>query len=238
MEDSPIWATLAASILSGGLVTGLLSYYINKLTKKREIYYEMSKHKMDVISESLPIYAKLGSYYFEFSEHLGNLKNIERMFFCACKIIFYEDIIFEKYGTIQLDDLQAEEIITLLEFNIPEINLDTKGEMKRFVERCPDYRAFHKALSITKTLVNEFRIIFEKVSKEPRSIEIPNVEQKCRWFSELIFIEINEVYQLWYNTHPVKQVSTMSADLKQYLILKYPNYYNRIHKWEIGGYLK
>ena len=175
-------------------MTAIISYFVNVLTKKRENHYEIYKHKMNVISQSLLIYGKLGSYYLEFSGHLTNLKDIERTLFCACKILFYEDMTFEKFGTTQLDDLEAEEIISSLEFDIG-ISFITNANMREIITKHPDYKDFHKTLLSKEGLISEFKKKFEDVSKQPRSIETPNVEQKCRWYSELIFIEINEIYQ-------------------------------------------
>lgn len=237
MVETPIWQTLIIAILTGGAVTSLISYFVNILAKKRENYYEISKHKMNAISQSLPIYGKLGSYYSEFSTHLSNLRDVERALFCACKILFYEDMIFEKFGTVQLDDIEAEEIISSLEFNIG-ISYITNANMRELITKNSDYKGFHQTMLSKVELIDEFKKKFEDVARVPRSVVTPNVEQKCRWYSELIFIEINEIYQLWYNVHPVKQVQNISADLRQYLLSKYPNYFNRIHKWETGGYLK
>ena len=102
----------------------------------------------------------------------------------------------------------------------------------------PAYVDFRKYLQDNLPLLDTFKKIFQSISEEKRSVETPNRKQKCRWYSELIFIEINEVYHIWYDTHPIEQVNRLITDLKKYLLQKYPNYYNRIHKWQTGGHLK
>ena len=136
---------------------------MNVLTKKRENYYEIYKHKTSVISQSLPVYGKLGSYYSELSDHLSNLKDVERTIFCACKILHYEDLIFEKYGTIQLDNLEAEEIITNLVLSVP---IQVNGQLINLVRKMPAYVDFRKYLQDNPPLLDTFKKFFRVFRKK------------------------------------------------------------------------
>ena len=42
-----------------------------------------------------------------------------------------------------------------------------------------------------------------------------NLEQKCRWYSDLIMFELTHIYKIWYKQEP--KFSKLSEDLKEEL---------------------
>ena len=231
----PLWLTIIVSLGVGSVFSVLLGAYLNYLLKKREQYAEMSRHKMDVIAKLMPTYMQLGSYYDEFSKLLGNRDaDVERAFYCASKIFFFEKDIFEKYGTLQLDSLEAEEILSNfeLDFGIDQIS---KDEMREFIRNTTSYKQFVLRYFDSPTLA-KFNVIFSKKILEPISKE-PNDRQKCDWYCQLIFLEVNEVYYSWYNSHPLLNINSLSSDLKDYLMNNHSDYYKRICKCETKSLL-
>ena len=56
-----------------------------------------------------------------------------------------------------------------------------------------------------------------------------NLEQKCRWYSDLIMFELTHIYKIWYKQEP--KFSKLSEDLKEELReASPPKYYKRIKK--------
>jgi hypothetical protein len=203
------------------------------LMKNRDQLFEMSKHKMEVISKCMPIYTQLGDYYDELSTHLGKpMVDIDRAFFCASKIFLLENTIFEKYGTVQLNSLEAEEIIESLEL---ELNMDylSVTDMRTLANEHPTYRDFLNS-NLSAPLLTEFNRKFFEAKSKPKSSATPNLQQKCDWYCQLIFLEINEVFSLWYNEHPLKSITALSPDLRSFLDNMHPDYYKRIRQWEKG----
>lgn len=237
MVEAPLWVTVLSTLALGSIASVIISGRINNQMKKRDQFFEMAKHKMDTISKSMPTYTQLGSYYDEFSTLLLNSKpNLLRAFYVASRILYLERTIFEKYGTIQLDSLEAEYIITSFELNlgIDRIARDTMGDnarenitYKKFVEN-----------GIDGVLFRKFKTHFLKQKSKASYPNTPNLQQKCNWYCQLMFLEINEIYSLWYGGHPLMDTCGLTADLRNYLVNEHPDYYNRIRKWEIGGYLK
>jgi hypothetical protein len=231
ITDSP-WFIIISTILGGTLASTFVSWYINRQLKKRDEKFEMSKHKMNIMAKSLPIYTRLGSYYDDLSNHLQYSEpDLQRAFFTACKIIQLERSVFETVGTIQLDSLDAEQIITSFEL---DLNVDylTRDTMRQMAEKHPTYKEFLED-GFDEIVFKKFKEIFFQAKSKPASADFPNLQQKCSWYCQLMFLEINQVYARWYDDHPVQYVRKLTPDLQKYLMNNYEDYYNRIKNWEI-----
>jgi hypothetical protein len=209
IAEVPIWIT---SIITVGLGTGattFVSWFINKELKKRDEKFEMSKHKMNILAKSMPIYARLGSYYDELSTHLQESEpDLHRAFFTACKIIQLERHVFENVGTLQLDSLEAEEIITSLELDL-KVDYLTRDIMRGMAERNPTYKEFLEN-DFDETVFKKFKEIFSLEKSRPARADTPNLQQKCSWYWQLMFVEINQIYARWYDEHPVENVRRLT----------------------------
>lgn len=230
--EVPIWVTVLSSLALGGIASVLISGRINNQLKQREQYFEMAKHKLEIMSKALPNYTRLGSYYDELSDHLSyGTTNLDRAFYCASRIIYLEREVFEGVGTIQLDSLEAEEILSSLELDLEDYEM--RDRMRYLAEIHPTYKEFLEC-DFDYSVFEKFKTKFLEEKKKPANWEYPNLQQKCNWYSHLMFLEINEVYSIWYGTHPVSYARKLPHDLKKYLLNIHPDYYDRVYAWEIG----
>jgi hypothetical protein len=142
----------------------------------------------------------------------------------------------EKFGGLHLNNLDAEEVLAVLEFN-KEIGFTDEEQnlMIELAEKYPLYHNFLTNISNYQHLNNKFDIIMKQLRKQKPLSDEPTLEQQCRWYYDLIFLELNQIYQFWYNELPTRYVNTLSKELVGYLFRNYEDYYNRIKKWEIKG---
>jgi hypothetical protein len=68
VNDVPLWATALISIGFGTIASAFITTFANGRMKVREHYYEMARHKLDIISQSLPFYFQSATYYKELSD--------------------------------------------------------------------------------------------------------------------------------------------------------------------------
>jgi len=234
------WFDAIVAILSAGGVGAALTAFFDYMTKKREQTFEMAKQKMQVVSGSIPLYIQLASYYSEFAYHLetANQTNLSRALYCASRIFSLHSIIFERYGSMQLDNLEAEQIITELELYIQYINFEDISTMQELVKDNPSYNDFSTRALKNRQFLKKFETILHQIKEEVLTPGNPTTRQKCRWYGQLVNLELNQIYQLWYKGLPILAVESLDKDLCIYLADNFPNYNRRIYKWVTGGVLK
>src|SRR5690349_320062 len=137
-------------ILTGGIIAGTYEWIRYYLNKRREEAVDMAKHKMDVLMKLLPIYIPLGTYYGSLSVELDPKRGIapdkKRCFFYICKILILQKCIFDR-GGLQLGNLDAEEILTDLGYNIvtairKEFGYDMIADLQRLVSQKSQYDSY------------------------------------------------------------------------------------------------
>ncbi|MGA9152258.1 MAG: hypothetical protein WBZ36_16915 [Candidatus Nitrosopolaris sp.] len=84
------------------------------------------------------------------------------------------------------------------------------------------YHKFHEIISNDREIYGTFeKWISTEISEEERN----NLEQNCAWYAQLIMLELNHIYKIWYSEEPPLIVRD---DLKDYLLINEPDYHNRI----------
>jgi hypothetical protein len=228
-------------LVSGGVITTVLTLFANWLIKRRQQRVDMSKIKIQTITKVVPLYNQIALYNSSnLSYELGK-DNQDRdavlMLYYICNIMNIRKQIIKKIGDIQLDNIDAERIIGNLYNNIitrikGHFGHVDSDRMLHLVDNDIAYHRFHQKVSSgnDNDLYQKFVhwIYGEEITSE--------IERNCRWFAELIMYELNYVYRIWYNEPP--DIFRLSQDLLNYLATNHPKYYHRIMKIETGGYLK
>ena len=107
-----------------------------------------------------PKFFQFAIYYNELASHLNDSnRDTERAFFVACKLFLLRNCIFEEYGIIQLDNLEAEGIVfeygeyIVQSFTYIDLNL-----MQNLVEAYPRYNQFQSNITLHSDLFNRFQL--------------------------------------------------------------------------------
>ena len=98
------------------------------------------------------------------------------------------------------------------------------SKLSCLVDNNTPYHKFHEKIN-----ENENKGLFEKFKILLENDEIRmNLKYNCKFYSELIMLELGHIYKLWYNEEP--KFSLLSKEVRT-MLEKYPNYYNRIKKF-------
>ncbi len=231
----PDWVAI---LISGGIVAALITVGANELSKRRQNEIEIKKHRMDILSRYVSLYNRLALYtnwniswkIREAKEDEGKIDYPLIMYY-VCDFLQLRKQLIHSLGTLQFDNLDADEIINDLERTIVGIIKKEFDEIEFSKLSClvDDDTPYHKFYE--KINENENKELFEKFKKFLGNNKV-NLEKYCRWYSQLIMFELTHIYKIWYKQEPKN--SKLSEDLLQELE-KYPTYYKRIKKiGEIG----
>jgi hypothetical protein len=219
-------------LITGGIIAGTyewIRYYFNK---KREDAFVMSKQKMTVVSKSLPIHIQLSSYYKSLSDDLGNpQKNTFSCIINISTIISLQNFVFQTYGSIQLDNLEAERILTqfgyyVIEIVYKELTPDD-ASLIQYLAKKTSYEEIVAELQKNQAFSERFTTWLST----SKSLQL--AEQRCRWYSQLLTLETNHIYKLWYNEEP--RFTDLDHDLREYLSKEKRNYCARLVSFETHG---
>ena len=239
-------SSIGPAIGLGTLLAAILGFYLNKLTKQREQLYEMTKQKMDTVSKSLPLFQQLGAYYGEFGESLkenindNKILDFHRLLYCFANIIYLERVILEKYGGIQLDTTEAEMVVAELEIKRKTIDFMDIHRLQQIYERNPSYHTFCRYIIKEQQLIKVFSNYFTNVrnsdyelTHRPDDKNDKPVYKKCLWYRNILVVELNNLYSLWYNGPPLYVINNYilnDKELCEYLNNKHKDYYKKIKK--------
>jgi hypothetical protein len=229
----PDWVTI---LVSGGIVAALITVGANELSKKRQNEIEIKKHRMDILSQHISLYNRLALYTnWNISWNLREAKKNEKpidyplIMYYVCDFLQLRKQLICSLGTLQFDNLDADEIINNIERAIVVIIKQEFSEIEfsklsSLVNDDTPYHKFHEKIN-----ENENKDLFEKF-KSFLENNRDNLEQKCRWYSDLIMFELTHIYKIWYKQEP--KFSKLSEDLKEELKKDphHPKYYKRIKK--------
>jgi hypothetical protein len=256
------WLDVLVAILGAGGVAAALTALFDYFKGKREERYEMTKQKLEVISKSLPIYVQLVSIYSTVGSLLSQYPRDEKYcLYSICRLLLLQKSIYDTYGSLQLDDLDAETVVNDLGTEIISVIIKRFGrekmtKMRSLVDYNADYVTFLRNLERDVQLFNTFHLwLLEVTSKFPLPDDfLKGLANKCQWYSELTLFEINHIYRYWYNEEPryhglseevIKYLYTGYEDDEEYkeakkgdpkkaneIKVRYTNYYNRIKSFE------
>lgn len=169
--------TIITAVGIGSIAAAIITFYGNKWLQARQQTGEMAKQKIDVISKSQPKFFQLAIYYGELATHLAdNDRDTERTFFATCKLFLLRNCIFEEFGIIQLDNLEAEGIVfgfgeyISLKFNYLDLNL-----MQNLVETYPRYNQFKEKIFEDNELYERFKEFLSRLGPQNCRAEVQMV---------------------------------------------------------------
>jgi hypothetical protein len=235
--------TILGYLASGGFITALITVGANELSKRRQNEIEIKKQRMEILSQYISLYNRLALYTnWNISWNIREAKKNEKpidyplIMYYVCDFLQLRKQLIHSLGTLQFDNLDADEIINNIERAIVGIIKKEFDEIK-FSKLCylvDDNTPYHKFYE--KINENENKELFEKFKNLLNNEETKiNLEKYCRWYSQLIMFELTHIYKIWYHNEP--KFSKISPDLKGELEKddEHPNYYKRIKKiGEIG----
>src|SRR5215208_6435965 len=112
-------------IISGGIIAGFFEWIRNWHTRKREEYLEITKLKIDKISNALPFYHHFIYYfnsihnYIEYASKEPDSVEVHKdnskiYLYHISNLLYYYDEFSKKFGVLQLDCLDAEIILSAI----------------------------------------------------------------------------------------------------------------------------
>jgi hypothetical protein len=214
----------------GAAITGGASWIIRKRQEAMEI--------LNIISNNAPYYNQLARNAWNFSWDLTHgERDYKLLMYYICNLLRVRNQISLKLGDLQLDNLEAERIISKIGSDIysvikKEFTHVEFSELTHLSKDNKPYHEFHQNISNDTHLYDKFeRWLKDKISKE----DFEELEKKCAWYAQLIMLELNHIYRLWYSEEPPL---ILRDDLKKYLQKEEQKYYNRIVAFETQTKLK
>ena len=217
-------------ILSGGIVAGLFEWFRNWMMRKREEYMDISKIKIEYISKSLPYYSQSAYYFNGLSSYIKSKRRNDYSQICMYYVsngLRLRHEYFKKFGVIQLDNIEAEEILESISQNLSLTITDKMGirDMSLMISLTEENILFHEfknnLLQNYSELLRKFE---ERILTNKEVLEV--LEKHARWFAELITLEVNHNYRIWYGQDVV--LTGLSDDTLQFLKNQHLTYYDRI----------
>ena len=182
---------------------------------------------MDILSQHVSLYNRLALYTnwnisWKIQQSDENKKPIDYslIMYYVCDFLQLRKQLIGSLGTLQFDNLDADEIINNFERAI--IETIKKGfdeielsKLSCLVDDDTPYHKFHKKIN-----ENENKELFEKFKNLLNNEETKTkLEKYCRWYSQLIMFELTHIYKIWYNDEPKfsKLKEDLLLELEKYL---------------------
>jgi hypothetical protein len=225
MDVTTVWQLFVSAVISSGVFVVGIEMIHDYFSKKREKLFEIAKYRMETISRAAPYYSRLAVYNCWNISWMLEVANencdYELVFYYLCNVLYLRNKIIQKFGELQLDNLEAEDIIgnlgrTIVNMINKDFGFIDASRMRCLVEDDLPYHKFHESIS------NDNRDLYKKfrdwISNDGTKNE---VEKNCRWYADLIMLELNRIYEPWYGEPP--NLSRIHGDLRSYLSEKHPN---------------
>ena len=228
-------------IVSGGIVAGLFEGLRNWLARRREEYMDLSKIKMEKVSDALPYYNKMNHYFNSiknYADHDSKTSNEERRFifhsreflFFIGKVLNISDQYFEKFGGMQLDSIEAEEILTHILTEFPavirrKLGFKELSLLKNNLVKNGDHDFFYHEFEYTLGFYSELKTKFEnEILLDIKTMtELRNL---CVYFVDISVFELNHNFRIWYGED--QNYKHLDPQTLRFIMLNYPSYYQRI----------
>jgi len=249
--ETPVWVYIATIILGGGGAVSLLTWFYDKLAKKREETVDMAKFRMEGINKKYNDYMNLIQHSFALYHYLDNLNELSEyektsLFLKALLFLQTTDRIV-KNGNFLLADQDAESVISdLVGFNwiqFRKIFPDFDYVKFRSLDSQKPFMEIKAAIDTTgddyNTYYNQF---FSWLTNPQNKTELHKIKMVSKCINELLNLEVNRVFELWYN-RKFHVHDLLGDDTIQYLINEhnfsyssrtlrliefYPRYYKKL----------
>jgi hypothetical protein len=200
----------------------------NKLIKEREEYIELSKEKIRIISELVPWYVDMASYYGSLSSQFGVALekakkenstvvsiDTERCLFYIARIFYLEEKISAK-GNFQFCDTKAEKLVATLNY---ELTLCMFG-LEEYESN--ESHLAYKDKSVLSSVVYDnntkealpYYKFFDTLNNHSEGsrfkgwlngltpLQFERLRKHSKWTKDLIIFELNHIYEVFYNQKP------------------------------------
>jgi hypothetical protein len=208
---------LLSLVGSGALLIGIANIINDRSVKKRSDYIELSKYKIEQISNYKPLILNQARFFkklfYILSRGQDNADPIQALFVIG-NILKIDKEINNNYGFMQLDNLHAEEVLNHIRiFIINEISIFLKPEdPSRIISLVTEHNDFHQYYKIVET---KYYDLLEKIHKFIYTKKFNDIKNYSSFFSELIIFEMNHIYKLWYKKTP--RYLTLSKELRKHI---------------------
>lgn len=258
------WLDVLVAIGAGSVGAAIVTFLSNKWIQSRQSSTEMSRQKIQTITQMMPIYGHLGSYHGQVSEQLKTileqLKNKKDpdctlCFFYVCGVLYETKKLFRQQGGFVLDDLDAESVVTSF-FGELSAQLKAKfdpayvSSLPNLIDEEASFHSFQKILALSYN--SPLYVSFRNWVIDPSNTKIMvRIAERSKWFRDLMLLEINQIFHLWYNSKPTVYRTERSLqeflksgfqqedyyikadeNTKKLLRDQNSNYYNRIFNFE------
>jgi hypothetical protein len=193
---------------------------------------------LKIISNAAPYYNQLAMNSWNFSWVLTQKeRDYKLLMYYICNVLQIRNQIVQRFGDLQLDNLEAERIIGDIGRDIYSVikqkfNPVELSELSYLTKGNKPYHEIYQNNSNDNHLYDKF----EKWLKEEISREDHNeLERKCAWYAQLIMLELNHIYRLWYRE---ERPLILRSDLRTYLQNNEKKYYRRVIAFETKTQLK
>lgn len=240
----PIITPLVAILVGGAGV--LITYLANYWAKNREERITMAKYKIDAISKSKPLLIQKarfsGAIYRSLTTETAGERRIitdrddidytKTLYYLCCFLCTQQRVFFE-FGDLQLDDLDAEAAIGAYENKIVETLLNSPiinhqvTTLAYLAEKEMPYDNFS-----VKVRDSQILSIFEAWIRSLSEREFQNLAIYCRAYHELLTLEFNHVYKIWYGKDP--STTSLAASTLEHVSKNYKEYYAHIEEFDMN----
>lgn len=233
---APFTVPLVAIAVTGAGI--LVTAFADKLAKNRQERIEMSKYKIDAISKSKPYFIQKAKYcdiiYSELNQTARAKINFELCLYSICCFLYVRQKIFLQFGDLQLDDLEAESIIGWYESQIVNSIYNDMGEDAYKLSCLAEndgkeitYDIFFNNMKSNAILEKFKNMILSASDKKIEFFSACN-----RGYYDLLLLEFNHIYRIWYGKEPKTHVLAKST--KDHILHFYPGYSHRIELFDKG----
>jgi len=217
------------TFIGGGVAGTVITVFVNWMIRRRQDHMEILK----IISAAAPYYNQIAMNAWNFSWYLTHGdSNYRLLMYYMCNILQIKTEVIRRFGDLQFDNLEAERIIDDFFRDICSVLDKTFDALERsrltyLTEGSKPYHVFYEDLLKNKELDEKFR---RWIKTEISSGDYNELERKCAWYAQLIMLEFNHIYRLWYRQEPPLKLRN---DLKEYLQEHEKNYFDRIQGFKV-----
>jgi hypothetical protein len=156
LPQTDVWQLFLGAIISSGVVVGIIESIREWRFKSREEFVERTKLKVEIISKAAPFYNQLAMNAWNFAWNVvcekAEKRDNKRIMWYMCNMLYFREEIIKKFGDLQFDNLEAEEIIlgfwTEIKSTIEaEFGYVDISKLMCMVKGDAPYHTFHESLS-------------------------------------------------------------------------------------------
>ena len=251
--------------LVAALVTAFVNYIVKQrefyidISNQKMTAISKLKPQLVQLSEYYMYFATQLRYAIESQEAVGKGQetvdyqkwlDFPRLMYTFCNILTIHRRILEEFGGLQLDDLEAEAVLRAYRGKVTKPLLAGLKPVVQFElsyilvknDKILTYREFLDEF-VSSSDNNQLYLLFENklrnlAKNEPTKDEIPELQWSCTAYAQLLSLELNQIYEMWYKGGPTlknfENFGKLHRHIKDELKSSHPCYYCRISEFDFG----